>query len=175
MVNERKKSKTREIPRAKFDEGINKIKMNVMNYLDSAEGLLMTNKDHTAIFTEIAIEELGKILMLKDEYENNYSDIIEVPESIFRTHRGKSDRAWKFLNQDYKMISRGGFERSDDGKMGFERGFKQVTFASHNTRLECAFVDFESSNEWYVGRNIDPVKLKEQIDHIREKALSITI
>lgn len=45
----------------------------------------------------------------------------------------------------------------------------------NNTCLECAFVDFESSNRWYVGRNIDAVKLKEQIDHIRRKALKITL
>ena len=88
MANERKKAKIREIPRAKFDEGINKIKMNVKSYLDSAEELLTTNKDHAVILTEFAIEELGKILMLKDEYEADYSDIIIVPESIFKTHRG---------------------------------------------------------------------------------------
>lgn len=69
------------------------------------------------------------------------------------------------------MISKGGFARSDDRTMGFE----QVTFASHNTRLECAFVDFKSSNRGYVGRNSDVVKLKEQIDHIMRKALKITI
>ena len=73
------------------------------------------------------------------------------------------------------MVSIGGFERSDDGKIGFERGFEQVTFASHNTRLECAFVDFESSNTWCVGRSIDPVKLEEQIDHIREKTSQLSL
>ena len=168
--------KTTEIPKAKFAEGINKIKMNITSFLDSAEDVLKSNKaDHAAIFTEFAIEELGKMLMLKDEYENSSSDTINVPKSIFRTHKGKSDRAWQFLDQDFKMISKGGFERSDDGNIGFERGFEQVTFASHHTRLECAFVDFESSNRWYVGRNIDPAKLKEQIDHIREKALGVMI
>ncbi|MEJ2271447.1 MAG: AbiV family abortive infection protein [Candidatus Bathyarchaeota archaeon] len=158
-----------EIPKSEFEDGIKKIKKNILNFLDSAEILLNSNKkDHASILTEFAIEELGKILMLKDEYDN-LSNSIKIPKSVFRTHKGKSERAWQFLNQSYRMISNGGFERSDDGSIGFERGFEQVTFASHNTRLECAFVDFENSKRWYVGRNIDSTKLKEQIKHIQEK------
>ena len=160
-----------EIPQAKFVEGVDKIKGNIVSFLESAEILLKHNKlDHSAILAEFAIEELGKILMLQDEYHNTLSDPVKVPKPILRSHRGKSDRAWQYLNRDFKMSSMGGFERSDDGTIGFE----QVTFSSHNTRLECAFVDFANSNRWYVGRNIDPLQLQKQIDHIREKTSSIT-
>lgn len=172
-----KRKEYKEIPRAKMQEGIALCKKNIRDFLNSADVLVKDGKlDHATICAEFAVEELGKILMLRDEYRKNLIDAFEVPMTVFTNHKGKVDRAWQYLDPKYRMISKGGFERREDGKLGFDRGFEQVTYASHKTRLECAFVDFyESSNQWYVGRNIDPTKLHEQIEHVREKTANIAL
>ena len=165
-----------EIPKNKFQDGIDMLKININNFLDSAEIQIIHDKLNQAnILTEFSIEELGKILMLKDEYEKQKSDPVKLPRHILKSHKGKSERAWQYLDQQFKMISQGGFERNEKGTIGFERGFEQVTFSSHTTRLECAFVDFESSKNWFIGRNIDKEKLKNQVEHIREKTKEISL
>ena len=80
-----------EIPRNKFQNGIESVKNNISNFLDSAEILIRQDKlDHANILTEFSIEELGKILMLKDEYEKQKSDPVKIPRHILKSHKGKS-------------------------------------------------------------------------------------
>jgi hypothetical protein len=52
--------------------------------------------------------------------------------------------------------------------------FETVTNANHNTRLECAFVDFEESNgPWHVGRIINEALLCKLIEHVKEGATQV--
>jgi AbiV family abortive infection protein len=135
----RGKKKDREIPRAKIQEGVNLCKKNIFSFLNTAESLLESdNLNHAAINVEFAIEEFGKILILKDEYGKG-TDPVQVPDDVFTSPKHKPERAWKIgdpyaLDSKYKMISNGGFERNDNGKQGFSRGFSQQHTRLHAVR-----------------------------------------
>lgn len=170
----------KEIPRAKIDTGIDLCKKNIEVFLDTAQILLKNgNLNHAAINVEFAIEEYAKILMIKDAYKAN-SDPVKVDMNAFRHHLKKSERAWKANNSDalelqYKMISEGGFERSDNGKIGFSRGYAQAIYISHYIRCECAFVDFDDG-QWHVGHSkITKERLQNLIDHVNEKTKGISL
>ena len=174
-------SEGRGIPREKMQQGIKLCKENIHVFLETAEKLVDSgNLNHAAINIEFAIEEFGKILMLKDEFAFG-SNPVQLP-SNFRNHKGKSERAWKTSDSDaleisYKMISDGGFERSDNGKQGFSRAFQQVINISHFIRMECAFVDFdENEKEWFVGHSqISKNRLQNLIEHMREKVGKVVL
>ena len=171
-----------EIPRAKIQQGVDMCKKNISVFLNTAEILLKSEYlDHAAINVEFAIEEFGKALMLKDEYEKRTASV-QVAESVFRNHPRKSERAWKgddpfALDSKFRMISEGGFERSDDGKQGFSRGFEQVINISHYIRIECAFVDWDvDENDWFLGhKEISEGRLRNLLEHIREKTTNLVL
>lgn len=48
------------IPRTEFEEGSNKIKGNIINFLDSEVLLKSTKLDHASILTQFTIEETLK-------------------------------------------------------------------------------------------------------------------
>jgi len=169
-------NQNRDIPREKILKGFNLCKKNIHIFLDTAEILINSEYlNHGAINIEFAIEEFGKLLMLKDEYVKG-SDPIRISNQLFLSHKNKSERAWKqgdidTLDIGYKMISEGGFGRSDDGKQGFSRAFSQVINISHFIRLECAFVDFdENEKEWFLGHSqLSKERMVNLINHIKEK------
>lgn len=166
----------RLIQRNKIQQGIDLCKENIFAFLETAQSLLDTNNlNHATISAEFAIEEFGKILMIRDACKSG-SDPVQVPNQVFTSHEDKSDRAWRkndlyALDPRYKMISKGGFERSDNGKQGFSRSFTQAINITHDIRKECAFVDYcEDEGLWYLGHpEIDEVKLQNLIDHVKEK------
>lgn len=73
------------------------------------------------------------------------------------------------------MISNGGFERSDNGEQGFSRAFSQVINITHYIRLECAFVDYDKNDNWWVlgHTEITRERLQSLLEHVREKTTSI--
>ena len=170
-----------DIPREKMFKGVSLCKENIQIFLDTAETLINSeNLDQGAINIEFAIEEFGKVLKLKDEFVKG-SNPIQVPCEVFRSHKGKSERAWKkgdidTLDVSYRMISEGGFGINDDGKQGFSRAFSQVVNISHHIRLCCAFVDFDKNeNEWFLGYpQLSKNRMKDLIKHIRQKINTVT-
>jgi hypothetical protein len=175
-------SQYREIPRAKIQQGIELCKKNIFAFLETTKCLISSNNlNHAAINLEFAIEEFGKILFLKDEYAKQV-DPIQVPNIVFTSHKNKSKRAWRIddvdaLDSDYKMISEGGFERSDDGREGFSRFFEQVIYITHFIRLECAFVDFDvTEREWFLGHpQIVGERIQKLVEHLSEKTEKIQL
>lgn len=171
-----------DIPRGKMQDGVNLCKKNIGVFLVTAENLVDShNLNHAAIIVEFAIEEFGKILMLKDEFVKG-SNPVQVPHNVLTNHIGKSERAWKTGDGDaldirFKMISDGGFERSDNGKKGYSRGYSQVINISHFIRLECAFVDFdENVKEWFVGHpQLSKNRLQNLIEHIKKKVGKVVL
>ncbi len=165
-----------------MQKGINLCKENICVFLETADILVNTgNLNHAAINIEFAIEEFGKSLMLKDEFAKG-SDPVQVSDNVFSNHVGKSERAWKngdadALDSSYRMISEGGFERSDNGKQGFSRGFSQAINISHFIRMECAFVDFDKNErEWFVGHpQLSKKRIQNLIEHIRQKTRNINL
>ena len=125
--------------------------------------------NHAYVSVQLSIEELGKIRMLKEALSDNRSkEVISVKKSVFKDHRGKSEKAWKFLDPKFRRIfGEVGFE--DTGEGGFDpRGFETITTAGHRTRLQCAFVDFHL-NKWFLGRKIQETRLTALIKHIEER------
>lgn len=159
--------KHRKIPRSKFQEGIELCKKNILNFLQSARGIINEGRlNHAYVNVQFAVEELGKIIMLKEALRKSTHDPILVNEEVFTNHKGKSEKAWTFLDPKFKTIYKGGFSEENFAFIGFETNTK----ARHETRLNCAFVDFdESSCNWHVGRDIDESLLINMINHIESK------
>jgi AbiV family abortive infection protein len=158
-----------KIPRAKMQEGIDLCKKNIHNFLDSAEILNQAHKTlHAFILAEFALEEFGKIQILKKGFEKSVADPIEVNRHDFIDHSEKEKEAWKQLDPKYSIIKVGGFEEGFEGKHGI--GFEKETKTGHSTRIDVAFVDFdEDLGVWHIGREIDSLLLQNLIEHLRQK------
>lgn len=112
---------------------------------------------------QFAIEELGKILMLRKAFKDSKDDPLLVEESIFKSHKGKSDIAWKFLDPKLKAI----YDEGDFDDEDFHPAYYYTdTKASHETRLNCAFVDWFDT--WHIGRSIKEHLLIRLIEHVEQ-------
>ena len=154
-----------------MQEGIELCKRNIADYLRDARLIIEKGRlNHAYVSVQLSIEELGKIRMLKEALsdDNRSKEVIPVKKSVFTSHRGKSEKAWKFLDPKFRRIfGEVGFE--DTGEGGFDpRGFETITTAGHQTRLQCAFVDFKL-NKWVLGRKIEETRLTALIKHIEER------
>lgn len=161
----------RKIPRKLVPEGIELCKKNVTEYLNDAKMILTRgNLCHADLSVQLAIEELGKAIILKEELEKSNGDSILVDEAIFgkdggRGHELKASTAWKMLDPTLKILHEGGFEKEDFSEYDFDVD----TEASHRTRLKCAYVDFiEEEQLWWVGETIDKIKILALISNIEE-------
>jgi AbiV family abortive infection protein len=101
-------------------KGIDLCKKNVNDFLDTAEILNKANRTlHAFIAAEFALEEFGKIQILKEVFEKNNSDPVEVNGHYFRSHPDKEEKAWEELDPEYKIIKSGGFEEDFEGEHGY--------------------------------------------------------
>jgi AbiV family abortive infection protein len=163
------------IPRARIQEGIDLCKKNVNDFLDTAEILNKTHRSlHAFIAAEFALEEFGKIQILKEAFEDSNSDPVEVNKRYWIRHPDKEEKAWEELDPEYKIVKSGSFEEGFEGEHGI--GFEKETKAGHPTRKDVAFVDFdEDLSVWHVGREINPVLLQNLIEYLRQKTLKIRL
>jgi hypothetical protein len=154
------------IPRGMLQEGIGKCKDNINDFLSDAELIMSKGRlNHAYVLVEFAIEEFGKVIMIKEAFQSDPNDPFKIDGEVFGTHRGKSERAWTVLNPKYKLLF-------DEGvcypNTLFERGCViENTEANHYTRCICVFVDFCSS-QWLLGCEIKEDYLKNLIAHIRD-------
>jgi len=160
----------RKIPRKLVQSGIELCKKNVADYLDDARTIISKGRlCHAYLSVQFAIEELGKAVILKEEYEKSDNDPLPVDASVFgedggRGHKNKASKAWKMLNPSLKILHKGGF-----GEGFSEYGFDVDTEASHHSRLKCAYVDFvEEERLWWVGETLDESNVLALIDNIEE-------
>lgn len=155
-----------------MQEGIDLCKKNILDFLEDARLLIERGRlNHAFVSVEFAIEELGKIVMLKEALTSSDAEPVLVEEDVFRKHRGKSKKAWTVLDSKFRAIY-------DEGHFNDEyfdfRDFFTDTKASHETRLQCAFVDFdESGSKWHIGRDIKETLLVNLIKHMEEKLRQI--
>jgi AbiV family abortive infection protein len=149
-----------KIPRAKMQDGIDLCRKNVNDFLDTAEILNKAHRTlHAFIAAEFALEEFGKIQILKEAFEKSSSDPVVVNGYYLKRHPDKEEKAWEELDPEYKTIKSGGFEEGFEGEHGI--GFEKETTTGHPTRKDVAFVDFdENLGVWHVGREIDPILLR---------------
>jgi len=154
-----------------FQEGIDLCKKNVLDYLNEAK--IIARKgflNHAYVSVQLAIEETGKIIWLKDELENSSADPVDAPDAIFgkdggKSHREKFKRAKERLNPDLLWVCRGIFNHKIFNWKVFNAGRE----ASPETRLLNAYVDFnEKKQKWYIGCKIDKSKLDAIIQNIEQ-------
>lgn len=160
----------RKIPKNLVQKGVELCKKNVADYLDDARTIISKGRlCHAYLSVQLAIEELGKAVILREEYQKSGSEPILVDAAVFgkdggRGHKMKAAKAWEMLDPALKTLHVGGFEK------GFsEFGFDVDTEASHHSRLKCAYVDFiEEEQLWWVGETLDELKVLTLIDNINE-------
>jgi AbiV family abortive infection protein len=163
--------KDKLIPRKMMQEGIDKCKDNITNFLSDAELIMSSGRlNHAYIMVEFAIEEFGKIMLIRDAFAKDPNDPFRIDGRVFGTHIGKSEKAWMYLNKKNKLLF-------DEGvcfpNTLFERGCViENTEANHDTRCKCAFVDF-FSEQWLLGCEIKEVYLKNLIVEIRDKLVKL--
>ena len=160
----------RVVPRTRMLEGIEKCKKNIGDYLQDAriiagEGRLY----HAVISAEFAVEELGKILLLKESM-NRGNDNVVIDGEEFCSHPKKAERAWSnILDRKYQVL----FEETwDNARWDTALWNGRKTVISNKMRLECAFVDFIDNN-WTLELDIDVNLFLEFIAHVEEKIKTI--
>jgi AbiV family abortive infection protein len=157
----------RVILRAEMPEGISLCKTNITRYLKDAKLLMdKSTLNHAYISVQFAIEELGKILIFRDKLKNDASDPLVVKYGeAFKSHEGKTEKALAFLGKGYGTV----FDEGVWEKGIWEKGvWVEDTHVEHETRLDCAFVDYYASR-WQLGRDIKKDLLTNLINRIEEK------
>jgi AbiV family abortive infection protein len=156
----------RIVPRARMQEGIEKCKGNIADYLKDACIIAETGRLYHAIISlEFALEEFGKIVLLKETLDNDKSDALKIDGNEFCSHNRKVERALKILDplQKYRVLFETVFERGV-----FVAGmWEGETVIGDRTRLDCAFVDFINNN-WALGRNIKPAYFQDLVTLIQQ-------
>jgi hypothetical protein len=160
-----------KIPRGKMQEGIDLCKKNVNDFLDSAEVLNNAHRTlHAFILAEFALEEYGKIQILKEALEETNNDLVEVNRHDLLHHQHKEKEAWEELDSKFRVIKSGGYAEGYESRHGI--GFEKETTTGHPTRKDVAFVDFdEGFGVWHLGREIKPLLLQNLIRYLRQKIL----
>ena len=157
----------RIVPRERMQEGIDLCKRNIVDYLKDTR--IIANEGrlyHAVISLEFAVEELGKLLFLKETMKNEASDIIAIDGFEFCSHNNKVKRALEFLDPQNKYrILFSGFCVRGLFVAGLLAGETEI---NSTTRLDCAFVDF-LDKKWTIGRNIDLSYLNEFVTIFEEK------
>lgn len=157
--------KYKRIPRDKFPQGIELCKKNIMDFLRDATIIIEEGRlNHAYVSVEFAIEELGKIVMLKEALESSKDDSVLVEDRAFGSHKGKPEKAFTVLDPEFKTIYGGLFDPEIFDPSIFDTATTKV---SHRTRLECAFVDY--NGDWHFGQPINKNLLIALINHIKEK------
>ena len=157
----------RKVKRIEMPSGIDLWKNNITQYLKDAR-LLIDNStlSHAYISVQYAIEELGKILIFREKLANDKSDPLIIKyEEAFKSHQGKTEKALQFLGKGYDKV----FDEGVWKKGIWEKGiWVEDTDVEHETRLDCAFVDYYTSR-WQNGRNIKKKLIVKLVDRIEEK------
>jgi AbiV family abortive infection protein len=161
------KAKTIEIPIAQVPHGIELCKQNIADFLEDAKNIIERGKlYHAYVSFEFALEEFGKIIMLKEALSNSLgNDKITVGNELFR-HDRKCDKAIEKLGNEFKSV----FDMN-----WFLRETLRIaplwfgTKTSHTTRTDCAFVGYKNGN-WTIGARIDQIKFTKLINQLEEKA-----
>lgn len=163
--------KFKRIPIGLVQKGIEACRINASAYLDDARMILSKGRcEHAYVSVQLAIEEFGKAVILKERREEAFKKPgiwhVEVESKVFggpRSHKYKAKKAWTLLDPKLKILHK-----------RLPRLDRADTEASHSTRLECAFVNFyEESQLWWLGPVIDKPKLERLIENVENVLLKL--
>ena len=155
--------KFKKIPIGLVSKGIEFCRTNALAYLDDARMILSKGRfGHAYVSVQLAIEELGKAIILKERADEAFKKPgvwhVEVENKLWKSHEYKTKKAWTLLDPNLKVIHK-----------RLPRLDITDTAASHSTRLECAYVDFhEKSQLWWLGPVIDKPKLEMLIENVEK-------
>lgn len=157
-----------EIPVSQVAQGIELCKQNITDFLEDARNIMDKGKlYHAYVSFEFALEEFGKIVMLKEALASSSANgKILASNQIFTNHKGKCQKAIEKLGPEFKSIYHG------DWFLAMIIGMWPLSFGgtvvSHQTRLNCAFVDYKN-NAWAIGAQIDQAKFTRLINELDQK------
>jgi AbiV family abortive infection protein len=146
----------RKVPTSIIKDGITLCKRNITDYLKDARIIIKQGRAyHAVISVEFALEEFGKILLIKESAQNPVNGVVDINGTKrgkvfeFCDHNRKVNRALAVIDPEgkYRTIFRiwkGGI---------WKKGVWDEPEIDHITRLQCAFVDFR--NEWELRTKID--------------------
>jgi AbiV family abortive infection protein len=169
MSNQSKAQKPNSIEIAvnQVPEGITLCKQNILDFLDDARNIIEKGKLHHAYVSfEFALEEFGKIVMLKEALAVSNNGKISL-DKHFRDHIGKSEKAIERLGPDFKSVYKmHWFLAQCLGVWPLFFG----TATGHQTRLNCAFVNYKN-NKWTIGATIDKDKFIHLINELERRTM----
>jgi AbiV family abortive infection protein len=168
-MSKRKKREDSYIRKSDFSQGLQLCRENALSFLESTEILINENKaNHAVILFQFAKEEIGKLAWLLN-LSKEMSEIIQVPEGLFSKHNYKSEKAEELFGYD-SWVVKGGFEKRYY-YCGFEGGFDLGIESDHDTRLKCAFVDYDNQLKVWIKPGIETHKgvFLATIERVREK------
>lgn len=103
--------------------------------------------------------------MLKEALENKTSDKVLIDYNVFKSHKHKCEKAIEKLGSNFKSVyDMNDFLREEFGIWPLWFG----TSVSHQTRLNCAFVDYRNE-KWVIGANIDSIKFVDLINQVEQR------
>ena len=137
-----------QIGKSEFPEGLRLCRENVLSFLESANILINANQiNHAVILFQFAKEEVGKLAWLLTLSEE-LNEIIQVPRELFSTHKDKSEKSEGLFGIDSWVIKPGFDKRCFYS--GPEGGYALATESDHDTRLKCAFVDYDDQSKSWI-------------------------
>lgn len=163
-----KLKKVKRIPIGLVQKGIEYCKLHALTYLNDAQKILsIAHPEHAYVSVQLAIEELGKAIILKERREATFKEPgiwhVEITNKLWKDHRYKTEKAWTLLDSKLRVIHK-----------RIPRLDRADTRASHSTRVECAYVEFhEESQQWWLGPVVDEPKLEKLIKNVEEVLHSI--
>lgn len=163
----------RRVPISHMQKGIDLCLKNIADYLLDAKIIINEDRPHHALISaQFAIEELGKMLLLKESLKNcNNATEIEINGEKFCDHHGKAEKAWnEVLDRKYQII----FVETWDNSVWDEGKWDGKTAISHATRLNCAFVDY-INNEWTCEAPIDKTLFQDFLTHFEAKMKAFSL
>jgi len=153
-----------------MQKGIEKCRENVKDYLEDARLIADSGRlNHAVISLQFAIEEFGKLLLLKESLNNANTDPVEINGKDFCNHDNKTEKALKVVDPQskYRLLFRGYFGNHFP-RGHFPLGYFGGRKISNKLRLDCAFVDFVNG-KWTSGRLINSQRFHELVDIVEQE------
>ncbi len=159
----------RDIPKSRLQDGINRCKENVTDFLLDVRLIADAGRfDHAIISLEFALEEFGKALLLKEALKNK-SDPVTINGVEFCNHDKKAKKALEIIDPAhiFRVLFGGYFPPEYFGNY-FTEGYWGGTTINNDLRLSCAFVDFIENN-WTKKRSINPTSFLNLVEIIEQE------
>lgn len=163
------------IRKSEFPEGLRLCRENALSFLESAKILIDAKQiNHAVILFQFAKEEAGKLAWLLT-LSKGLPEVIQIPRELFSTHKDKSEKAEDFFGIESWVVKPGFDKRCFYS--GPEGGYDLGIESDHDTRLKCAFVDYNDITKCWIKPGIDTDKevFLGSIERAKEKLNQLSL